>query len=124
ERHVIDALTGVRKLEGNVVENDVALDVGEVRNVLRFLTVSSRIFHLEEFFKLGACGYGLIDEGADLIETADHQLRKTDKGDHVADAHLTLGDEVGAQDEDNHHREGRGHPVQAAGKCPPVENRK
>src|SRR5690606_14571461 len=103
EGHVIDALARVRELKGDIVENDVTFNVGEIRNVLRFLTVSSSIFHLEEFFELGACGDSLIDEGANLIETADHQLRKTDKGNHIADAHLALSDEIGAENQNNHH---------------------
>ena len=59
----------------------------------------------------------------DLVEAADQQRGKAGEGDDVADAQLAMRDQIGADQQHDHHRDGRGQAVQRIGHRPPVEHR-
>ena len=82
-----------------------------------------RILEPVEILELGAGVEHLVDERADLVEAADQQRCEAGEGDDVADAQLAVRDEIGADQQHGHHRDGRGEAVQRAGQRPPVEHR-
>src|SRR5690606_27127106 len=96
-----------------------AIDLNDTRRLAPFI---NRVLEFVERHETGARLEYLIYEAHDLVEPTDEERCETGERNDVTDAQFAAMDEIGTDDQDNHHGDRRSHALQGAGERPPVED--